>query len=933
MELDSGLLERDDVIASSGRLVSGVAAGGSGALFVLAEAGLGKTSVADRACRLAAAAGLTVGLGRGHPMETTLPFGVLVQALGGVGGRGLLGEDRPGPASPGDRAARFYGVLRWLQDRADSALLLAIDDMHWADADSLALVSFLCRRMDTLRLGLIATLRPWPPEAREAVAGLAYEGCGSVQQLVPLSEVAAASLLGARLGRPLAAGVAHRAFALCAGNPLLLEQLAVALREGGDLPEAAEPGKAAFGQGVLLARFAGLPPAGMRCAQAASVLGTSFLPEIAAHVAGLEGGDVDTALEALSRTGLIEQPPGGDADFVHPLFRQALYEDLAGPVRTRLHARAFAVLHSRGMHAQAAEQAVRGQLAGDLEAVTVLEQAGRAARRAGALATAVTRFDAAVAMAGDLVGVGLLLAQAEALLAGGHPDRAVITGRLLLSRPDLSPGGRVEALWMLGRAMAMTGDHDRAAAAFDAAAELARDDDPRTAVKVLLDAVLSRWLSAGPGRALPIATRARKLANSLGGEIRTRAEADWGQVALQTGDPGGMAAAEPAAPWLASGQRDEPGTDAISARGAWGPINSFAYCALLVERLAEADQAFGAARESAERAGFPEASALLANGHGYALTRMGRLNEALAAINVALSLTDLVPMIESFASVGSAYVQLYMGRLEESARWCERVEATATARGEWNALLFLWDVLGHRRLREGAAAEACEFYARLEATVQHMGIGEPCLPPWARHGISAYLAAGRIGDAERILAWLDQAAGRMPCRFPRMALATGRAQLAELREDHAEAEAHFKAAIALHDEVDLPLEHAETMLAYGAFLRRSGRPAAARPVLARAVAVAEAAGAGWLAGLASAELKVAGGRLRHRPAARALTAQEERVARLAATGSANAEIARQLVLSVSTVETHLEHIYAKLGIHSRYELIAKAANASWSPKN
>ena len=246
MEAEGGLLERGDVLASAGRLVGGVASGRAGALFVLAEAGLGKTSVVDQACRAAAAAGLMVGLGRGHPMETSLPFGVLAQALDGVGGRGLLGEDRPGSASPGDQAARFYRVLRWLQDQAGSALLLAFDDMHWADADSLALVSFLCRRMGAQRLGLIATLRPWPPQAREAVAGLAHEGCGSIKQLAPLSEAAAASLLETRLGRPLAP-TAHRAFALCAGNPLLLEQLGGALGEGGDLPEAAEPGKAALG--------------------------------------------------------------------------------------------------------------------------------------------------------------------------------------------------------------------------------------------------------------------------------------------------------------------------------------------------------------------------------------------------------------------------------------------------------------------------------------------------------------------------------------------------------------------------------------------------------------------------------------------------------------------------------------------------------------
>jgi DNA-binding CsgD family transcriptional regulator len=271
-----------------------------------------------------------------------------------------------------------------------------------------------------------------------------------------------------------------------------------------------------------------------------------------------------------------------------------------------------------------------------------------------------------------------------------------------------------------------------------------------------------------------------------------------------------------------------------------------------------------------------------------------------------------------------------MGRLEDSARWCERVQVTATARGEWNALLFLWDVLGHRRLREGAIAEACKHYERLEATVQQMGIGEPCLPPWPRHAIGAYLAAGRTADAERIVSWLDRAAGPLPCRFPRIAAATGRAQLAELRGDAATAEAQFRTALVLHEQVTLPLEHAETLLAYGAFLRRTGRAAAARPMLARAAEVAEAASAGWLAGLARAELKVAGGRQR-RTVPGALTSQEQRVAGLAAAGAANADIARQLYLSVSTVETHLERVYVKLGIHSRYELIAMAANASWGP--
>jgi len=89
--------------------------------------------------------------------------------------------------------------------------------------------------------------------------------------------------------------------------------------------------------------------------------------------------------------------------------------------------------------------------------------------------------------------------------------------------------------------------------------------------------------------------------------------------------------------------------------------------------------------------------------------------------------------------------------------------------------------------------------------------------------------------------------------------------------------------------------------------------------------IAEQTDARWLAGFAQEDLKVAGGRLRRGGESRTLSGQEERVAALVAAGVTNAGIARQLSLSVSTIETHLERIYAKLGIHSRYQLIAMRA--------
>ena len=142
--------------------------------------------------------------------------------------------------------------------------------------------------MGSLRAGLLASLRPWPGSALEAAMGLAQEGCAAGGAAGPADRFGGRGAAGSAGGPALPAEVSRRAFVLCAGNPLLLEQLAVAIGRGEDVPGAGSRG-GLFGQGVLLARFAGLPPAGMRCAQAASVLGTRFLPEVAAQVAGLEG--------------------------------------------------------------------------------------------------------------------------------------------------------------------------------------------------------------------------------------------------------------------------------------------------------------------------------------------------------------------------------------------------------------------------------------------------------------------------------------------------------------------------------------------------------------------------------------------------------------------------------------------------------------------
>jgi DNA-binding CsgD family transcriptional regulator len=123
------------------------------------------------------------------------------------------------------------------------------------------------------------------------------------------------------------------------------------------------------------------------------------------------------------------------------------------------------------------------------------------------------------------------------------------------------------------------------------------------------------------------------------------------------------------------------------------------------------------------------------------------------------------------------------------------------------------------------------------------------------------------------------------------------------------------------------LERAKSIAELGAALRRAGQRVAARPLLAEALDLAAGCGARPLASRLHAELAAAGGRPRRerRHGLDALTPSELRVARLAADGQTNRQIAHGLYVTLKTVETHLAHVYAKLGISHRGELPAALA--------
>jgi DNA-binding CsgD family transcriptional regulator len=200
-------------------------------------------------------------------------------------------------------------------------------------------------------------------------------------------------------------------------------------------------------------------------------------------------------------------------------------------------------------------------------------------------------------------------------------------------------------------------------------------------------------------------------------------------------------------------------------------------------------------------------------------------------------------------------------------------------------------------------------------------VRDPGTVPWAADALAAYLACGRDAMAGQLIDWLAPAAAALPARWPKVVVAAGRAALAERDDDPKTARRRYGEALALQEEMPIPLARAQVLTDYGAFLYRQGDARQARQALAEALRLAEGRGGGWHAERARVEWRRAGGRTGTTPPGQ-LTPQEAAVARLAKAGKTNQEIAGQLYLTVNTVETHLRHVYQKFGIHRRADLPA-----------
>lgn len=233
----------------------------------------------------------------------------------------------------------------------------------------------------------------------------------------------------------------------------------------------------------------------------------------------------------------------------------------------------------------------------------------------------------------------------------------------------------------------------------------------------------------------------------------------------------------------------------------------------------------------------------------------------------------------------------------------------------------LW-VLGQLAITAGNAADAAKVLDPLIDAVQAFGVYEWPIAMAVPDAIEAYVAAGRVEEAEQLV----HALGAWGFDHDRpWALATsarGQAMVHQARADLPAAAAAAERAVIEHKRLPMPFELGRTLLVLGQIQRRSGSRREARSTLSRAVSMFDGMGASAWADRARTELA----RIGVRGAPQGLTTNEHQVAELASTGLTNNEIALRMFISRRTVEATLARCYSKLGIGGRAGLGVALAN-------
>jgi DNA-binding CsgD family transcriptional regulator len=933
--LGVGLLQREPELEALDGWVAEARAGRGRVTLIRGSAGIGKTALLDRAVALGAQQGLCVRTARGSELEEQLPFGVARQLFEGLlhgldaGGReaaltgaahhaGALFALKPAVAGGGaDLLGLIHGLFWLTSNLADrSPLLLAIDDLHWADAQTLQWVSYLADRISEVPVLLVAAVRDGEARREAELAGLLQAPEVVSVQLTPLGVPAVGDLVRTafdRAGEPPFVEACHTAGG---GNPFFVRELLRAAVEDGIEPTTAHvsrvhrlgPPEVARS---IVGRLRRLPESSTQMARAVAILGVDA--ELR-HVAQLAGMTVDEALSAwdvLVRAQILQsrQP----LDFIHPIARAAVYEELPIGERTRGHRMAAAILAFDGAAPQRiAAHAMACAPAGDAELVKWLRAAAAQVMATAAPGVAAQYLRRALEEPPPPeerpqlhYELGQALSDSDVTAAAENLERAAATAE------DASL--RTLAHRWSGYALVYSGATAEGIAAFDAAAKLATDADEELLIAGSRD-IFAAWWLADPHRDRRLREgqeRARGRAGTTPGERRVLAAA-----AINLCLTGTAPVAEvlslieicrgSGVSFSDRGEGDETaGTVGTVALLCDDPAASV-YRELWAETVGEGRILQGTfLRSIVSQVELRRGGLIEAEEHARACWEMFA---PLAAAPTTMFWWALTPLLDVMIERGLAEEA---SALADSCRLSDAVSDVA---------IFPSPAVtaGRLAVAQGRCAEGITTLLAAGARLTHQGFANPSHIPWRAHAAAALASCGRMEEAREVIG-----VGLAQARQIGSPWALGMAlRVAGTVEPAQAGIALLQESVAVLEASACRLEHAKALVQLGAALRRAGERSVAREHLRSGMDMAARCGAPPLVERARQELAASGARPRRTMLSgpESLTGSERRIAELAAAGRSNPEIAQALFVSRKTVETHLGHAYAKLGISRRDQL-------------
>ncbi|MEY9946292.1 AAA family ATPase [Kitasatospora sp. GAS1066B] len=896
--------------AAVGELLAAAGEGRSGALVLRGEPGIGKSALLEYAAERAGA-DFEVLRATGVEYEADLPFAGLHLLLGPA--LPLLAA-LPAPqrraleaafglaevSGPADRLLTGLAALGLLAELAtERPLLCLVDDAQWLDHSSAGALLLAARRLG--REGVLLLFA-----ARDGEGAFVAPGLPELR-LAPLEPSAAAELLAARAGEDGRGrvGLRYRVLAEARGNPLALTELPAALAadqpyQGGELALTERLRQAFHGQVARLPAPTGtllLVAAAEESGELATVLrAAEMLGAGAEHLAAAERAD------------LLRRTPDGRCVLRHPLLRAAILESAPLDRKLAAHQALGAALLANGEVDRGSWHLALAATGPDAELAEALENTARRAVARGGHAGAAAAYERAAQLAPDRERVTrCLVLAAESALDAAEAERAVALARRGAELTE-EPFTLAVLDWVRATAEFWRGGYPEAHRLLLGAA--AREIEPALAARLLLQAFHTAWY-LGEEQVGDLLDRLAALELSPADSTTPLVE-----YLISAAGPTLGRSAPPARPL--------PEVAALArAAGADSPRELVQLCgaSLIPGRDAEthllAEELVAEARAAGALGLLPTLLFFFAEAELF----HGRHRQAELAVAEGLDLArdTAQPQWISQLSAMDAYLAALRGDGELLAR---RVgEALADQATAWGAPAAgtSWSrwALALHDLGAGRAAEVVD---RLEPHTAGRYRSHVSAIRTVPDLVEAAVRLGRPERAEaafqRFASWSRRIGEPDWTRalVLRCQALLGPAELAE---------SGYLAALELHAATDRPFELARTSLLFGEWLRRDRRKSEARTRLRAALEIFERLGAAPWAERARAELSAAGAAT---PVAApagplaGLTPQEEQIARLAAKGLSNREIAAQLFLSPRTVGHHLYKAYPKLGIASRAEL-------------